>query len=98
MSSAMASLFPLMIGSGMSIGWDAFSELSLFISSKACSNETKLKLNFGLFILEILSSTQITFGWSLDFSMETFTLSAHKFEVWSSKQGSFETEVLCRTD
>ena len=95
MNSAMASLFPLMIGSGMSIGWDAFSELSF--SPKACSNETKLKLNFGLFILEILSSTQWS-GWSLDLSMETFTLSAHKFEVWSAKQGSFETEVLCRTD
>ena len=82
-------LFPLMTGTGMSVVWNAFFELSLFISSNVCSNETKLKINFGLLILEFLSLTQIILRWSLYFSMEAFILSARKFKVWSSKQGSF---------
>ena len=55
------SSFPLMKGTGMSVAWNAFSGLSLFISSKVCSNETKLKLNLGL-LLEILSLIQILLG------------------------------------
>ena len=55
----MTSLFPLMIGTGMPVVSDAFFRLSLFISSKVYSNETKLKLNFELLILEILSLIQI---------------------------------------
>ena len=83
---------PLMMGTGMSVIWDVFFRLSLFISSKICSNETKLKLNFGLLILEILSLAQIIFGWFLYFSMKAFTLwklLARKFENWPSKQRSF---------
>ena len=51
-----------------------------------------LKLNFGLFILEVLYLIQIILGWPLHFSTEAFTLSAHKLEVWSSKQGSFGSD------
>ena len=57
MNRAMASLVPSNTGTGMFVIWDAFFELSLFISSKVSLNEIKLKLNFGLFILEILSLT-----------------------------------------
>ena len=61
---AMTSFFPLMIVTGMPVVSDAFFRLSLFISSKVCSNETKLKLNFELLILEILSLIQIIPEWS----------------------------------
>ena len=53
-----------MIGTGMPVVSDAFFGLSLFISSKVCSNETKLKLNFELLILEILSLIQNILEWS----------------------------------
>ena len=55
---AVSPLFPLMIGTGMPAVWDAFFGLCLFISCKVCSNETNLKLNFGLFIFEISSLIQ----------------------------------------
>ena len=58
----MTSLFPLMIGTGMPVVSDVFFGLSLFVSSKVCSNETKLKLNFELSVLEILSLIQIILG------------------------------------
>ena len=81
-----------MIGTGMSVVRDAFSGLSLFISSKVCSNEkNKIKLNFGL-LLEILSLIHIILGWSLYFLIETFTISARKFEGWSSEKQSFGTD------
>ena len=73
MNRAMTCLFPLMIGSGMSVVWDAFF-VSLFISSKFCSNEIKLKLNFGLFILEILSLAQILLEWCFYFLMVISTI------------------------
>ena len=56
-NEAITSTFPLMIETAIYLAWDV---TGLFISSKVCSNETKLKLNlklnFGLFILKILSS------------------------------------------
>ena len=42
-----------------------------------------------MFILGILSLIQTILGWSLYFLIKAFTLSAHKFEVWSSKHGVF---------
>ena len=89
MNRAKTSLFRLMIGTGMFVVWDIFFRLSLFISSKICANETKLKLNFGLFVFKILSIRQTVLGWSLYFSMEPFTLFTYKFEVCSLKYESF---------
>ena len=77
MNRATTCLFPFMIGTGMSVVWDAFFVLSLFISSKFCSNEIKLKLNFGLFILEILSLIQILLEWSFYYPMRYFLRKSH---------------------
>ena len=49
-----------------------------------------------MFILGILSLIQTILGWSLYFLIKAFTLSAHKFEVWSSKQGSFGIEKFLK--
>ena len=61
MNRTMTALFLLMIGTGMSVVWDAFFRIK-FLSTKVCSNKTKL--NFGLLILEILSLIKTTLGWS----------------------------------
>ena len=74
----MISLLPLMIGTGMPVVWDAFFGLSL------------IKAKFWIVTWNFIFNTYYTWlGWSLYFPMKAITLSARKFENWSSEQGSF---------
>ena len=88
----MASVFPLMIGTGMSVVWDAFLGSSLFISSKFCSNKTNLKINFELFVFEILFLTQIILGWSLYFRWKLLPYQHINLKFDLQKKGSLGIE------
>ena len=87
MSRTKISLFSLIIEAGVPEVWDAFFGLGLFYL-RSIQIKRKLRQNFKLFILEILSLIQIILGLSLHFSMKALTLSPHKLEVWSSNHGS----------
>ena len=87
MSRTKISLFSLIIEAGVPEVWYAFFGLGLFYL-RSIQIKRKLRQNFKLFILEILSLIQIILGLSLHFSMKALTLSPHKLEVWSSDHGS----------
>ena len=89
---AMASLFPLMIGTGMSVVWDGILGSSLFISSKFCSDKTNLKINFELFVFEILFLMQIILGWSLYFRWKLLPYQHINLKFDLQKKGSLGKE------
>ena len=80
MSRTKISLFSLIIEAGVPEVWNAFFGLGLF-HVRSIQIKRKLRQNFKLFILEILSLIQIILGSSLHFLMKALTLSPHKLEV-----------------
>ena len=85
MNRAVRTFFPLVWSEIAFPDW-----VYLFhLRSAQIKLKLKLKLNLGFVLFKILSLIQSVLGWSLYFSMECFTLSAHVFEDCSEKHRSF---------